>query len=254
VLEALARQHGANFSHSLHFMAERKRAAVVDLTDDSPPRPAPARRGHVGLSAAAPIDLDSDQEDSGAAFRPLPATAQVAPSSSGASASTSASAPTSASASTSISASAGSSSSSSSTTAGSGPSDLPPATEWLRPAAEITCPICMCETAPVEAAVLAGCAHAFCEDCIGQYVRGKVDEGKVMAEQLRCPSVDPKCEAPLLPSDVARCLKAPESVARYERLALQRCVEADEGMGCCPTAGCEYMFAFDMDNRKCAAP
>ena len=75
-----------------------------------------------------------------------------------------------------------------------------------------------------------------------------------MAEQLRCPSVDPKCEAPLLPSDVARCLKAPEAVARYERLALQRCVEADEGMGCCPTAGCEYMFAFDMDNRKCAAP
>lgn len=167
----------------------------------------------------------------------------------------------------------------------------------------------MCETPPTEAAVLAGCAHAFCEDCIGQYVRGKVDEGKVMAEQLveraprrcrlpgaplvvgasparhlapcnaqaeqlRCPCVEPKCDAPLLPSDVARCLKLPESVARYERLALQRCVEArtralqpanvggggcnrmclisqaDEGMGCCPTAGCEYMFAFDMDNRK----
>ena len=34
------------------------------------------------------------------------------------------------------------------------------------------------------------------------------------AEQLRCPCVEPKCEAPLLPSDVARCLKAPESVAR----------------------------------------
>lgn len=41
----------------------------------------------------------------------------------------------------------------------------------------------MCETPPAEAAVLAGCAHAFCEDCIGQYVRGKVDEGKVMAGQ-----------------------------------------------------------------------
>ena len=26
--------------------------------------------------------------------------------------------------------------------------------------------------------------------------------------------------------------------------------QADEGMGCCPTAGCEFMFAFDMDNRK----
>ena len=156
-------------------MAQRKRA-VVDLTADSPRRPPPARRGRVGLSAAAPIDLDSDQEDSGAAsaFRPSSAaTAQAAaPFSSGASASASASA------------SAGSSSSSSaSTAAGSGRPGAPPAADWLRPAAEVTCPICMCETPPAEAAVLAGCAHAFCEECIGQYVRGKVDEGKVMAEQ-----------------------------------------------------------------------
>ena len=156
-------------------MAQRKRA-VVDLTADSPRRPPPARRGRVGLSAAAPIDLDSDQEDSGAAsaFRPSSAaTAQAAaPSSSGASASASASA------------SAGSSSSSSaSTAAGSGRPGAPPAADWLRPAAEVTCPICMCETPPAEAAVLAGCAHAFCEECIGQYVRGKVDEGKVMAQQ-----------------------------------------------------------------------
>ena len=76
---------------------------------------------------------------------------------------------------------------------------------------------------------------------------------RLQAEQLRCPCVDPKCDAPLQPADVARCLKAPEAVARYERLALQRCVEADEGMGCCPSAGCEFMFAFDLDNRKRAA-
>lgn len=76
---------------------------------------------------------------------------------------------------------------------------------------------------------------------------------RLQAEQLRCPCVDPKCNAPLQPADVARCLKAPEAVARYERLALQRCVEADEGMGCCPSAGCEFMFAFDLDNRKRAA-
>ena len=159
-------------------MAQRKRA-VVDLTVDSPRRPPPARRGHVGLSAAAPIDLDSDQEDSGAAspFRPPPTTtAQAAPaSSSGASASASASVP--------ASAGSSSSSSSASTATGSGRPGLPPTGDWLRPAAEVTCPICMCETPPAEAAVLTGCAHAFCEDCIGQYVRGKVDEGKVMAER-----------------------------------------------------------------------
>ena len=129
--------------------SQHRKRAIVDLTVDSPRPPPHAQRG--GFTAAAPIDLDSDEEDSGVAssFRPPPATTASA------------------------------SSSSSSTAAGF---NLTP-TDWLRPTAEVTCPICMCETPPAEAAVLAGCAHAFCEECIGQYVRGKVDEGKVMASQ-----------------------------------------------------------------------
>ena len=200
--------------------APGKRAMFVDLTGDDSPPPKSSRPSFG--AASAPIDLDSDDE--------LPFSTHGGGGGGGG-------------ATASIHGAAGSSASTHSAAAG-----------WLRPLSEVTCPICMCETAPEEGVVLSGCEHAFCEDCIVTYVTGKVTEGQVMPEQLRCPSVDPKCGESLSPADVARCLKEPEAVARYERLALQRCVEADEGMGCCPTAGCEFMFAFDMDNRKLECP
>jgi len=79
---------------------------------------------------------------------------------------------------------------------------------WLLPQSEIVCPICLCETAPGEAAVLIGCSHAFCLDCISTYVRGKVEAGEVLPESLACPCVDPRCARPLAPQDVHRCLDA----------------------------------------------
>jgi len=189
---------------------------VVDLTGDDDD--APVARPRLSGSATQPIDLDDDDD------APIAA------------AGSSAAGP------------------SSSTAAGPSSSSSADPSEWLRPTDEVTCPICMCETPPAEVAMLTGCRHTFCEDCIGQYVSGKVTEGQVLPEQLRCPSVDPKCGETIVPADVARCLKAPEAVARYERLTLQRCIEASDGMGVCPSPGCEFMFAFDEDNRKLDCP
>ena len=101
--------------------------------------------------------------------------------------------------------------------------------------------------------MLIGCAHAFCQDCISTYVRGKVAAGDVLSESLACPCVDPRCATPLVPQDVLRCLD-PEQGERYERLALQRCVEAEDGLGQCPTAGCPFMFAWEASNRKLGCP
>ena len=54
------------------------------------------------------------------------------------------------------------------------------ASEWHRPSTdEITCPICLCDTPSAEAVRLRACSHAFCEDCIGTFVRAKVAEGEV---------------------------------------------------------------------------
>lgn len=198
---------------------------IVDLTGDDDDV-VPLARPRLSGSATQPIDLDDADADAGSGSMAAGSTASST-------------------AGPSISSTTGPSSST---------ADPSPSGEWLRPAAEVTCPICMTETPPAEAASLEGCKHTFCEDCIGQYVSGKVLEGQVLPDQLRCPSVDPKCGETIVPADVARCLKEPGAVARYERLTLQRCIEAADGMGVCPSPGCEFMFAFDEDNRKLDCP
>ena len=137
---------------------------------------------------------------------------------------------------------------------GSAPSAAP-TTEWTRPSGEITCPICFCETEADEAAVLASCSHAFCVECLSQYVQAKVTAGEVLSEQLACPCVEPKrCAVPLVPQDVRRCLVSEHDRERYERLSFNRCIEAEDDLGSCPTAGCPFAFVWDPHNRKLDCP
>jgi hypothetical protein len=123
---------------------------------------------------------------------------------------------------------------------------------WRRPAQPCTCPVCFCDSEPDEAVSLSACGHQFCEDCITQFVRSAIGEGKV---QLTCPSITPsRCGAVLDPTDVKRCLPDAAAAARYERLTLERCIEATEDMGHCPTAGCSFMFVWEEAHRKLECP
>lgn len=126
---------------------------------------------------------------------------------------------------------------------------------WRRPSAPITCPVCFCDTEPDEACLLAACNHGFCTECLSTYVRGKVAAGEILADQLTCPMVEPsRCGASLVPQDVRRCLESEAEGDRYERLCLQRCVEAEDDLATCPTAGCPFMFAWEEGNRKLECP
>ena len=125
----------------------------------------------------------------------------------------------------------------------------------LRPTAGLTCPICLCDEAPGACVELRGCNHGFCEDCITQHIRLKVADGEVLPASLQCPGVDPRCAQPIDPTDVELCLEGPNEVARYERLTLSRFVESNaETMGTCPTAGCAFVFEYDLANRKLQCP
>lgn len=115
--------------------------------------------------------------------------------------------------------------------------------------------MCFCDTPPSEGAVLYGCSHPFCVECLEQYVRTKVASGEVLPEQLVCPCVEPeRCAKPLAPADVKRCLRTPAEAARYERLTLLRAAETEADMGACPTPGCNYLFCWEEDNRKFECP
>ena len=126
----------------------------------------------------------------------------------------------------------------------------------LRPAAALCCPVCFCDEEPPQAVELRGCGHGFCEGCISQFVRTKVSEGEVLPDALTCPHVDPRpCKRPIDPADVKACLRTDEDVERYERLTLSRFVESNsDSMGSCPTAGCDFVFEFDLQNRKLECP
>jgi hypothetical protein len=126
---------------------------------------------------------------------------------------------------------------------------------WTRPRSAITCPICFCEEEPASACKLASCGHAFCVECLSTYVKGKVEQGEVMSEQLVCPCVEPsRCGVPLVPQDVRRCLGSAAAADRYERLTLQRFIETEEDTGSCPTPGCPFVFAWEANNRKLECP
>ena len=125
-----------------------------------------------------------------------------------------------------------------------------------RPKESGNCAICFCEYTSTDGIVLQGCNHSFCIECISIYIRGKAKDGEVTPSHMKCPSIDPEvCGKPIAQSDVLTCLESEADRDRYLRLSLDRCIDNDpEGMGCCPTAGCSFLFAWDPENRKLDCP
>uniref|UniRef100_A0A7S3JR51 RBR-type E3 ubiquitin transferase n=1 Tax=Aureoumbra lagunensis TaxID=44058 RepID=A0A7S3JR51_9STRA len=136
----------------------------------------------------------------------------------------------------------------------------------MYPKSRATCPICFCETEKEEAVSLRLCGCVFCQECITMYVRGKVKEGEVLPAKLSCPALiqNKQCNVPLHQRDVHALLrnhnkdsdcKEESEVARYERLLLARTVELNsDQFACCPTAGCDFLFAYDREHRKLECP
>ena len=132
---------------------------------------------------------------------------------------------------------------------------------FTRPSKAADCPICYCEFTTDDGVRLSSdCGHEFCQDCFSQYIVTKAKDGEVLPTQMVCPFVDvtsadnKKCNIPLAQGDVLACLASPSDRDRYLRLTLSRTVDLEDNMGCCPTAGCEFSFEWDEDNRKLECP
>jgi len=125
--------------------------------------------------------------------------------------------------------------------------------EYVRPLKPGVCPICFCDYAVEEGVRTSACGHNFCGDCFGYYVRTKVNDGEVTANQLTCPHVElhgggVKCGTALSQSDVLA------SLLNSRELSLSRTVDTGDNLACCPTAGCEFRFEWDEENRKLECP
>ena len=128
---------------------------------------------------------------------------------------------------------------------------------FRRPRKPGDCPICYCEYTNKDGVLLSDCGHKFCQDCFAQYVQTKAKDREVLPTQLVCPhhdDKDGKCGQALAQQDIMACLKTDEDRDRYLRLSLSRTVDQQDNMGCCPTAGCSFLFEWDSENRKLDCP
>lgn len=132
--------------------------------------------------------------------------------------------------------------------AGAGAAPLPPSE---------LCFVCFCDYTPQERRAF-GCGHALCADCASTFVSGKIEEG-VVGDRLRCPSISPKaCTYVLTPHDcraaLGRTKEAASLLEKYETRSLEAAVAAADGLSCCPSPGCKFLFAWDKDHRKLSCP
>ena len=113
-------------------------------------------------------------------------------------------------------------------------------------AAEHTCGICFCDVIGRDMRQTSPgvCSHRFCKDCLGEQARIHVGEGSLAA--LTCP--EPGCSAPI-PPFVLRGLLPEEQFARWERLTLERSLDAMTDLVYCPR--CEAAVIEDEGGDNC---
>ena len=91
-----------------------------------------------------------------------------------------------------------------------------------------------------------------CSQCIGGTIKAAVDDFLPQGHVL-CPDVD--CRRPLTGADIDAHVDAATAALFHER-ALSKLVSrsAEDGLGCCPSAGCSYLFAYDAEHHLLDCP
>ena len=102
------------------------------------------------------------------------------------------------------------------------------------------CEICFDEREGADFHYLDECGHFFCTDCLKAHCELHVDGGTVL--NLLCPSHD--CKIPIPPETLREVLDA-EKLARWERLLLNKTLDAMGGVMYCPR--CNLAVTIDKD-------
>ena len=129
----------------------------------------------------------------------------------------------------------------------------PPRARRRQPAS-FSCAVCLSDGVPRADGRLLFCGHTYCRACAAGLVAAAVDSGLPDAEGVRCPELS--CRRPLTGADVDACAPNKDTAARFHALAFDRLVarSKDDGMSCCPSPGCPFVFVWDKDHRKLECP
>jgi len=95
------------------------------------------------------------------------------------------------------------------------------------------CDLC-CEASPDQFPELRNCGHQFCLNCLQQYVRIEVQEGRV---NLKCP----QCTEGMHPNDISLlCGEDQGLLLLYESLMMRRVLAQDPDTRWCPAPNCTF--------------
>ncbi|KAL6066785.1 RBR-type E3 ubiquitin transferase [Balamuthia mandrillaris] len=108
---------------------------------------------------------------------------------------------------------------------------------------EYSCPICYCDYKIAEMYTLDQCFHRFCFECIGQYLKVKIEEGQV--RKIICP--DPKCSETITPAEIKHCVSQ-ELFEKFEEFSLQAALNQMPDLRWCPKPGCKNAMIGDEEN------
>eukprot|EP00475_Leptophrys_vorax_P044990 TRINITY_DN9212_c0_g1_i1.p1 TRINITY_DN9212_c0_g1~~TRINITY_DN9212_c0_g1_i1.p1 ORF type:complete len:311 (+),score=63.09 TRINITY_DN9212_c0_g1_i1:223-1155(+) len=98
----------------------------------------------------------------------------------------------------------------------------------------MVCQICFCEYEEKEIEVLE-CSHFFCKECIANWIKVQVTDGKVAQKHIICPNVD--CKKPMS-SAVIEARADAEVWEKYKRFTFAMEVDRDKNAAWCPNDNC----------------
>lgn len=107
--------------------------------------------------------------------------------------------------------------------------------------------VCLEERPGAEFVVLHGCYHAFCSECLHDFLTLHIAEGSIA--QIKCPQMD--CQKPI-PQHCVQALASPTQYARFEQLQLQQSLQAMPDVFWCPRCNGPAIKEGD-DLAECAA-
>eukprot|EP01103_Thecamoeba_quadrilineata_P000988 TRINITY_DN10877_c0_g1_i1.p1 TRINITY_DN10877_c0_g1~~TRINITY_DN10877_c0_g1_i1.p1 ORF type:complete len:394 (-),score=34.44 TRINITY_DN10877_c0_g1_i1:139-1320(-) len=112
-----------------------------------------------------------------------------------------------------------------------------------------TCPICLDEVDIQNCYQLIECGHQYCHDCLEEYLRIKIVNGR--ATEIKCPS--PMCGIIVQSNDVHSVVDKQTS-NKYEEFTLQQYLRTEPNARWCPRPNCGIAVIGDPSNPriKCA--
>jgi len=94
-----------------------------------------------------------------------------------------------------------------------------------------TCLICADIIPGVECVRLDRCGHFYCQSCLNNYVKIKLENGH-FGDRLRCPQS--QCKQALLPTEIKQILQDQQLYEKYEKFTLQHGLERMNDVIWCP--------------------